>query len=222
MAYSLKIKNLAKKLRKSGLSLKEISEKMSISKSTASAWLSPVKLGEKAKRRLRKRRIIGSYNAQQTKKKKRKKLLQQYFVQEKIDFKSTKMDKKLYKMFAALLFWCEGAKTQAHIEFINSDPKMIKLFLTLLRNSFSLDEKKFRVLMHLHGYHNEKMQQDFWSQVTQIPLSQFAKTYWKPNTGKRKRINYPGCIRVNYYDVRVARQLSACYNVLAQSLRGVR
>lgn len=99
---------------------------------------------------------------------------------------------------------------------------MIKIFMFLFRLSFNIDESKFRILMHLHEYHNEEKQKEFWSNLTKIPQSQFTKTYWKPHTKKRKRENYPGCIRVGYYSAHVARQLYAWYNSFAKEHRGVR
>ncbi len=222
MAYSIKVKTKAKELRERGFSLKEISEKLNIAKSTASTWLGYIKLGKKAQERLQKRRIFGQYKTQQTKRNHRKKLLLQYHKKASREFSSIKLDKTLYKLSAALLFWCEGAKTQSCVEFINSDPAMIETFTKLLRSAFDLDESKFRVLMHLHEYHNEQKQKEFWSKITKIHQNQFTKTYYKPHTKKRKRKNYQGCIRISYYDAHIARQLYAWYNVFTERLRGVR
>lgn len=222
MAYSIEIKEKAKRLRKSGFSLKEISEKLGIAKSTASVWVAHIKLGAKARKRLKKRKIIGQYKAQQIKRIQRKKLLSQYHKKASKQLSLVKFDQKLHKLLSALFFWCEGGKnTRSHVEFINSDPIMIEVFVKLLRSAFNLDERKFRILMHLHEYHDEVKQKEFWSKITKIPKSQFTKTYWKPHTKKRKRENYPGCIRVSYYDAHIARQLHAWYNSFAKSLRGV-
>lgn len=222
MAHSIELKESAQKLRKKGFSLKEISEKLKISKSTASTWLAHIKLGTKAQRRLIQRRIIGQYKSQQIKRRKRKKLQSQYRRKTLKELSVIKFSREFYKLTSALLFWCEGAKNQSCVEFINSDPLMIETFLRLLRFAFELDERKFRILMHLHEYHQEEKQKEFWSKITKIPENQFTKTYWKPHTKKRKRENYPGCIRISYYDAHIARQLYAWYNNFAKSLRGVR
>lgn len=74
--------------------------------------------------------------------------------------------------------------------------------------------------MHLHEYHIEKKQKNFWEKVTEIPAKQFHRSYLKPNTGKRKRLNYPGCVTVTYYNARVAKELATIYNAFVQ--RGVR
>ena len=81
----------------------------------------------------------------------------------------------------------------------------------------ALDEKKLRICLHLHEYHSEVRQKQFWSQVTAIPLNQFFKVYKKPHTGKRKKENYPGCVSVRYYDVDVAFALNALWRLFGQS-----
>lgn len=223
MAYPIKLREKAIFLRKKGFSLGETSERLKITKSTASLWLRDVTLDSKAKQRLKRRQIIGQYKTQQLKRERRRELLGVYRENATKEIKLIKFDKKLYKLIVSLLFWCEGVKNnQAHVGFVNSDPLMVKTFMSLLRAAFDIDESKFRILMHLHEYHDEEKQAKFWSRVTGIPRSQFTKTYWKPHTQKRKRDNYPGCVRIGYYSAHVARQLYACYNSFAQEYRGVR
>ena len=109
-----------------------------------------------------------------------------------------------------MIYWCEGNKSlRDSVFFTNSDPRLIANFLHLFRNSFDIDESKFRVCMHLHDYHNEEKQLNFWSDVTFIPKNQFFKSYKKLNTKKRIRDNYQGCIQVRYYDINIARKLQA-------------
>ena len=119
------------------------------------------------------------------------------------------------KVFCALLFWCEGTKDiHSGIHFVNSDPLLIKTFLSLLRSSFNIREEKLRVCLHLHEYHSPKKQILFWSRVTGIPSSQLIKPYRKPHTAKRIRKDYPGCASVSYYDSSLAKELF----ILAKSI----
>lgn len=126
----------------------------------------------------------------------------------------------LFKLLASFLFWTEGGKsTDGYVFFINSDPKMFSLFVYLLRHSFNIDESKFRAMIHIHEYHNNK-QLHFWSSLTDIPINQFSKSYLKPHTGKRKRQNYQGCIRIRirYYDHKIALELRSLYNTFVNKL----
>jgi len=72
--------------------------------------------------------------------------------------------------------------------------------------------------MHLHSYHNENIQKDFWSNLTKIPKTQFNKTFLKPHTGKRIRDNYPGCVAIIYHDRALARLLKEIYRLFAKKI----
>jgi len=89
---------------------------------------------------------------------------------------------------------------------------MVVTFLKLLRDSFKIDEKKLRAMVHIHEYHNEKQILDYWSKMINIPLKQFTKSFKKPHTGKRARKNYKGSIRIRYYDYKIALELRSIYN----------
>lgn len=223
MAYDLEIKRRAIELRKKGYSIKEVASCIGVAKSTSSIWLSDIILDEKAKNRLRKRNLIGQYNARKTRESKR--LVFEQELDKKASFILSKinLNDSTRKLLCALLFWAEGSKDTSRISFINSDPVMIKSFITLLRSSFDVKENKFRGLVHIHEYHNDSHVKIFWSKVSGIPLSQFSKSYRKPHSKKRKRANYMGSFRINYYDFQVAKELRSIYNTFAKEInrRGV-
>lgn len=208
----IEVKEKAFSLRKKGHSLKEIAEKLNIAKSTASLWLTDVNLNEEAKERLRKRGVIGQYKAILIKKKKRQELLNQFIAEAKEGINKIPRSKELYRLLCALLYWCEGNKNDlTGVRFTNSDPKMVKSFLYFLRKGFDIDESKLRALIHLHEYHDEDEQINFWSEVSSIPKDKFNRSYRKPNTGKRIKKNYPGCIAISYYNAQLAKKLWAYY-----------
>lgn len=219
--YSIQIKERAVKFRKEGLSLKEIAEKLKISKSTASEWLSSLELSDFAKKRLFNKQVLGRYkvivNRRESKEKKKKTLEKRAY---KL-LKGTNFSNVLLKLCCALLWWCEGNKDDSMVRFTSSDSTLIENFLFLLRSGFETDESKFRALVHIHSYHNEITQKNFWSEVTNIPLSQFNKSYQKLNTGKRFHKDYPGCVAISYYDAKIAKELYALYNAFSR-IRGVR
>ncbi|MDD5396544.1 MAG: helix-turn-helix domain containing protein [Candidatus Moranbacteria bacterium] len=204
----LDLKNEAVKLRRKGFSFKEISEKLGISKSTASLWLRDVKLSKNAKERIIKLGVDGRNNSKKS-----------------VENRIAKEDKMIsegaaktisncvllrndLKLICALLYWCEGGKTEkAQLTFINSDPKLIKYFIDTFRKAFAVDEKRFRVLLHVHEYHIIEKQIKFWSKITKISESQFTKPYNKPNTGKRIKEDYQGCISVRYYGREIRQEM---------------
>lgn len=117
---------------------------------------------------------------------------------------------KTWTIICAMIYWCEGGKNAKYsVAFTNSDPKLVRTFLKLLRECFVLDESKFHPCIHLHSYHLPEKQLDFWSKVTDINKQQFIKPYLKPNTGKRIHENYQGCISLRYFNNDLAQQLVA-------------
>ena len=177
MAYNIKKRSKAILMRQSGFSLNEISKESRIAKSTASLWLSNVKLSPTASRRIKDKQTLGRQKAIISRKKMNKDWEEKLKKNTMKMVKKIKFSKEIAKLCCSLIWWCEGNKNDSTVRFTNSDPTLIKDFLYLLRFGFLINESKFRALIHLHGYHNEKDQMKFWSEVTNIPLNQFYKSY---------------------------------------------
>ena len=194
--------------------MSEISRELGISKSTASRWVRNIVLDKKAQNRLNEisnNSFNKSRKTRRKRKKRQQKLLRQR-VKKMLNLQS--YSKGLLKIFAALLFWGEGNKSGSYMAFINSDPDMIAFYLDLLRRGFEIDESKFRALIHLHEYHDKKAMKEYWSKITQIPINQFSKSYIKPHTGKRKRQEYKGSVRIRYYDSDLEKEMREIYTLL--------
>lgn len=195
------------RLRETGHSVKEIAMKVGVAKSTASLWVSDVRLSEDAKQRLLKRIKLGQYVSAERKKTKVKDAENKYLEEARLEVKTNPHS---LKIICAMLFWCEGTKNpKSGLTFTNSDPNLVAKFLSLLRQSFVIHESKFRLCIHIHGYHSPSKQLDFWSRVTDIKKEQFIKPYLKPNTGKRIHEGYQGCVSVRYHSTDLARRLIA-------------
>lgn len=203
------------KLRKDGHSIREISEKLVISKSTASVWARNIDVSDVGKIRISRLSAQGRLKAVDTNKQKREKIKDDILQKISKELGNLNFTKVTKKIFCSLLYWCEGEKSKNSVNFTNSDPKLMSTFLNLFRKSFDLDESRFRVCLHLHGYHNELKQKTFWSDVTGIPKSQFIKTCKKQNSGITIKKDYPGCASVRYNDVRVAIEMEKVYSIFA-------
>lgn len=95
-------------------------------------------------------------------------------------FKDVFSDPTISKILASLLYWCEGYKKfRGNIAFVNSDSALIMAFLKLFRRGFNLEEKKFRARLHVHLYHSEPELRKFWAKITDIPTTQFSRSYQK-------------------------------------------
>lgn len=209
-------KLLAIKLRQKGYLYSEIAQELGIAKSTACVWTKEITLSAQQMQMLdNKYKAIQHATIEKMASNKRMQRLQREQLLQKKASKivnNAEMSLNLKRIVCASLFWCEGAKdVTAGVAFINSDPDMISTFLKLFRQSFEIDETKFRALVHLHEYHDVTERLAFWSELTSIPLTQFHKPYLKPHTGINRRYGYPGCISIRYLDSSLGKLLKMIY-----------
>jgi transposase len=173
-----------KRLYNSGLSVRQVSEKMKLSHSS---------INHAMRRYHLKRRT-----ATQTQ--------QIQFYRSPLSFKPKNRltsREKLLKTAGLMLHWAEGAKKNKAVDFANSNPDMIRLFIKFLRNIYRVNEAKLRCLIYCYPSHEIEKLNNFWSKITKIPLSQFTKPYVRQDGGNiRDKMKY-GLIHVRYADKRL-------------------
>ncbi len=221
MSYSSKIKKEAVTLRKQGFFYSEIAQELDIAKSTAYAWTKDIKLSSNgidfSNHKIRNTQRDNINKLATINKERKLARDQEITLSARNIAKNINLDISHKKLVCSMLFWCEGGKDiSAGIQFANSDPNMVRIFMGYLRECFDLDESKFRALIHLHSYHDALTQTEYWSQVTKIPINQFHKPYLKKHAGKTKRINYPGCISIRYLDRRLGKLLEMIYTEFSE------
>lgn len=118
-------------------------------------------------------------------------------------------DVRFLKSMLAALYWSGGGKYNGSpINFANTDPKLSKLFISLLRKCYPIDENKFRVRLHLHYYHHPKQLKVFWSKLLNIPPDKFGKIYFKKRSKTKKfRKNFNGICFIKYYDTKLRQEI---------------
>lgn len=108
------------------------------------------------------------------------------------------------KIAGLMIYWGEGGKKNSSgIDLANSDPKMITIFLIFLRRLYQIDEKRLRV--YLYSYNSLPTEQLilYWSDLTQIPATQFTKPYIRAKSNLiHDKMQY-GLIHIRYADVRL-------------------
>lgn len=219
---ALLLKEKVQILRKKGFSLSEISDKLGVSKGTVSLWCSHVIISSVGLKFLKTKETKSRERGLKAIKEIRDLKQQNIEKQAKKVISSIHFKKDDYKLLCAFMYWCEGSKDKSSaLVFMNSDPHLVQSFLFLLRKSFLIDEKKFRVCLHLHEYHNVKQMIRFWSKTTKISSKQFLKPYMKINTGKRMSAGYNGCASVRYYDNHLKNELIAIFREFFHQYLGV-
>lgn len=208
MSYPKSIKTRVITLRRQGLILDEIRDTTGVAKGTISVWLRHAGISEKSTQALVDRRKQARLKAASTIRRRTEGILLTLLDDANKELLGLKINKSVAKLLCAMIYYCEGVKNpRSPLIFINSDPRLIQSFLELLRQVFVLDERKFRVCLHLHSYHDRDTQMSLWSKITHIPKSQFIKPYIKDHTGIRKREGYQGCASIRYHDTNLSRQL---------------
>ena len=108
-----------------------------------------------------------------------------------------------------MLYWAEGAKRHHTVDFANSDPEMIQLFLRFLREVCGVAEPRLRALLYIYEGQNAEEIRRYWSRLTRIPETQFIKSYVSKFRidRARQRVLFCGVFHVRYNDKRLLQQI---------------
>jgi len=173
-----KEKDLAIKLRKSGKSYSQIREVIKVSKSTLSLWLKDLPLSDKKLRELRDLNPIRIEKYQKTMKAKREANFLKVFdiVEKDIGL----LDKRDYFIAGLFLYWGEGLKATRYTTSIsNTDPKVLKFFITWLNKIFNIKKEDLSVRLHLYKDMSVKEERKFWCKELGLTSKNFQKDYIK-------------------------------------------
>jgi transposase len=120
-----------------------------------------------------------------------------------------------------MLYWAEGAKNGSGINFSNSDPKMIRLFLVFLRRICGINNNRLRV--HLYAYSNQNLDKikNYWQKMTNISLNQFNKPYVRKNNSNKSGRKLPyGLVQIRYNDKKLLETINFWINEYLDSILG--
>ncbi len=203
----IKEKFKAVKLRRSGLSYKEISKQMTVSKSTLSIWLRDIELTDEQKSRLINKMDRVRYEVARRKVADRMRRTRDIISEAKKEVDL--LSKNPLFFIGVALYWAEGAKNSTEsVKFANSDPAMIVLIMKWLREICMVPESKFRVHIHMHDLHSRSDINSYWSKLTGIRKGQFYKPYIKHTSlGQRRNILYNGTCSIIVSDKKLFRRI---------------
>ncbi|MGA2417735.1 MAG: helix-turn-helix domain-containing protein [Candidatus Staskawiczbacteria bacterium] len=200
-------KTKAIKLRKNGLSYGEIAKKLSISKSTLSYWLKEVLLTEEQRKRLYTNNITILARGAQSQKERRKREIDKILEEAGKEIHNP-VAAETYKILGAALYWAEGSKTNG-LNITNSDPHLILFMVRWFEKIFGIAPKDLKAWLNIYPQQNDLEIKQFWSQLTNIPIERFGKSFIKPlNKNYKKNNLYYGTI-----SVRVPKGTDARYKI---------
>lgn len=124
------------------------------------------------------------------------------------------------KSAGLLLYWAEGVKTAGvTVDFANSNPQMVYIFTTMLRQIYQVNEKRLRVLIYCYSNQNISYLMDYWSDLTKIPLNQFHKPYIRDDYKLNKINRMPfGLAHIRYNDKKLFTQIYQDIAIIASDL----
>lgn len=197
------LKKKAVILRKLGLGVKTIASRLKISSSTASIWCREIKLTDSQIKELQRRAHDPFYGGrkinilrQQQKRIKTVEKLRRIGIKE-----IGKLSKRELFVIGVALYWAEGFKKDKRLGFANSDPSMIKFFLVWLIKCCKVPKDKLRLRVGLNISHKDRITEveNYWSQITNIPIRQFQKPFFQKFVWKKEYPNpseYFGVLRI--------------------------
>ena len=113
-------------------------------------------------------------------------------------------DEERLRVAGVMLYMAEGAKTTHLVDFTNSDPSLVGVFVKFLREICGVAESRLRVSLYAYANQNMEALNEFWSSITRIPTSQFTKPYVRALTPNvRKREMPRGLAHIRYSDKRL-------------------
>jgi len=153
--YETEARTRARELRRQGLTYAEIGSAlgMDIPKSTLNYWVSDVLLTPEQRRRIRckeeaaaaRGRAGGLWGgAAGFNREMKRRRIEAAKAQAMPIARRLAQDREALMLMACALYMGEGAKAADAFSFGNSDPRIVRLWLALLRRVFQVDESKFR------------------------------------------------------------------------------
>jgi transposase len=197
------LRDQALAMRAEGRSYREIQQVVGVARSTLSLWLRDVPLTEDQQRALdlrgsegisRRARAIRAAAAQR-----------RVQIHKEARGQVTRLNESELFVAGLVAYWAEGAKnkpwrTGTRVSFLNSDPAMIRLFLSWLRLiGVEPDRLQFRVQIHESG--DVSRAERFWAEVVGVENASFDRTTLKTHNPVTVRKNvgdgYVGCLCVS-------------------------
>ncbi|MBU2539992.1 hypothetical protein KJ786_02425 [Patescibacteria group bacterium] len=207
MIKKTKEREKAIKLRKQGLSYREILAIIPVSKSSLSLWLRSVNLTKRQKQRLTDKKLAAAKKGGEIIREKR--ILSTKRIKERAEKQIKKISNRELWLIGIMLYWAEGNKQKEHkvsesVRLGNSNPRIIEIFLIWLFEVIKISQNdiSFRICLHETAKNRLPEIEKYWSKITGFPIEDFRKVKinWKKHKINTKRKNtgkdYQGLLEV--------------------------
>lgn len=192
-------------LRKKGLAMGEIAHQLGVAKSSVSYWVRDVKLTKAQRSKLN----ANGHSVDAIEKRRLSRLKNTHAKRAAIMAAATDEAESLKNnplwCIGVALYWGEGGKTQNMARIANSDPAVITTMMRFFSEVCEVPKDKFRGHIHTFAHCDVRKAEQYWSNVSTIPQTQFFKTYKKQSSAsKHKRDQLPyGTFQIYVHDTNV-------------------
>jgi len=199
----------AREMRAAGRTLLDIATVLGVSKSSVSVWVRDVPFDAKPRRASAHRRPHPQHVA---------KLAEIEACDRLGTARIGMLSDEAFLAAGAALYAGEGSKRDGKVTFANTSPDMMSFFCSWLRRFFAIDESRIRARVYLHHGLDLDAAEQFWSQVTGVPRSQFTRAYRAiPDPSIRRVKHEYGCGYVDYHCSRTHREIMGLVRALLAS-----
>lgn|SRR3989338_841357 len=224
-------KNRVIEIRKTGASYEDLKRSFGIPKSTLNSWLKNVKLTQKQRGALDKRWRIALIAA-------RKKAVKWHNDQKAIRLKQAEVeagsliekidlkDDSILDLALAMLYLGEGSKTNGATGMGNSDPMILRFFISALERIYKIQRSKLYCELHLRADQKPLALKRYWSKELDIPIENFRSVSIDQRTaGSKTYPHYKGVCIVRAGSIAIQRKLMYtskifCEKICARSSAG--
>jgi len=209
-------------MRKHGASIREIESKLGIPRSTLSLWLSRIPISEHVKKSLKKRadqalfkarvEAVKWHNAQ-----KAARLEQAQDGARQSLAKIGVARPEIVELALAMLYLGEGSKKNSQTIMGNSNPLILKFFVTAIQRLYNLPPAAFTCHLHLRADQDPERMKRYWSRALGIPRNNFRKALVDTRTkGSPTYPDYKGVCAVDCSRVAIQRKLIYIANAFCE------
>lgn len=176
----------ARDMRQSGMSVREIAAALGVSKGSVSMWVRDIVLTDEQIHILKARqsRYGGQYSGAQTNRDNARRMRESFQEQGRIKAR----ERRPLHMAGCMLYWAEGAKHRNKLYFVNSDPNMLRFYVRFLREELGVIDEQMSVHIHCHSDRPDEIQriERYWPELLHLPASCLKKTFVKKGSDVRK------------------------------------
>ena len=184
---------LARRMRAEGLSLGEIALVLPRSVSTLLVWCREVALTDEQRAAIRERTNPQRGRRRDTQRKRRREIAQ---LVASARGAGPMLLRDPYFSAGVALYWAEGSKTQRRLEMVNSDARLLRLFVGWVKE-FHDAEARFVASLNIHADNDVAEAHRYWRSELTIDDLRFTKPFVKPDgTGHRRNHLPHGVCRV--------------------------